>query len=327
MANGAFCVMGAMVGAGFASGREVMAFFSRYGGYSWALIALCVFCMAGMTYWMMARAQSVRDLTPGGKAAPIGRAAWALLFALTGGAMTAAAGEMAALTVPIRFAREIGAGATLLLCVFQRRRAGRIGAAMGKLLLPALVLALLLCLSVSGESVPTPSWTLRGAVRALLCALGYGSLNVTLSAAVICEAGRGKSKIEKRKTALLCGALMGALLLLSNAVLLRHAALREAALPTVALLNRIGKEGYYLCAATLYLAIATTLTAQVRGLSALLPEKGNALLSAAIPAAASLIGFEGIVGAAYPLLGWAAAVMAALSLGVRKKPPAEARGG
>ncbi|MBR6186590.1 MAG: hypothetical protein IKQ41_10050 [Clostridia bacterium] len=314
MENGVFCVIGAMVGAGFASGREIMAFFSRYGAYSWALIALCAFFMTSLMHAVMLRAESVAALTPKGIAAPLGRAVWRLLFTFTGGAMLAAAGQMGALTVPIRYARELSAFFTLLFCVFQPRDADKIGAPMGKLLIPALIAALILCLRSEGSAVLTPKWTGKEGIIALISALGYGALNVSLSAGVICEAGQGKSKREKRKTALLSGIALGALLLIENSALLLHGEAVDAALPTVLVLNRFGKEGFYLSAAVLYLAVVTTLNAQIRGLSSLLPEKGNRILCFFMTAAASQLGFQGIVQTVYPALGWAAAVLAGIAL-------------
>ena len=325
MANGIFCVIGAMVGAGFASGREIMAFFSQYGVFSWPLIILCVLFMTGMMDAMMQRADSVRAFVPEGTAAPFGRAVWLMLFAFTGGAMAAAAGEMWALTVPVRYARQIGAAGTLLFCMAQQKKAEKTGAVMGKLLLPALLCALLLCLRGDGMEMQTPAFTVGGAFRAMFAALGYGALNVTLSAGVICEAGRGMKKTQKRKTALLCGAAIGLLLLFANTALLRYGEARDAALPVVALLRPFGKEGFYLSAAVLYLAVVTTLTAQIKGLTALLPQKGGVCLSGIMTAAASLFGFHGIVGAAYPILGWAAAGMAVIAV-LKKRPLPESKG-
>ena len=46
-----FCAAAAMVGAGFASGREIMRFFSQYGAFSWALVIFA----ALVTAWMLRR--------------------------------------------------------------------------------------------------------------------------------------------------------------------------------------------------------------------------------------------------------------------------------
>ena len=45
---GALACTGAVIGAGFASGREIVAFFSRYGNAGWWLMALAAAAMAGL---------------------------------------------------------------------------------------------------------------------------------------------------------------------------------------------------------------------------------------------------------------------------------------
>ena len=95
------CLLGAFIGVGFASGREIMRFFTRYGPLS----------------------------VP-------------LLFLAAGGGMAAAAGELWALTVPLRHARAIGLLLSLLLCLFAAARPENAMTLLGYLLLPVLMLAL-----------------------------------------------------------------------------------------------------------------------------------------------------------------------------------------
>jgi uncharacterized membrane protein YkvI len=105
-----------------------------------------------------------------------------------------------------------------------------------------------------------------------------------------------------------CGLLTALLLGLGNAALLPHAGtLSDAALPAVILLRAYGKVGYYLAAAVMYLAASTTLIAVLRGLLTLtapfLPRWRKTLIGLLV-LAVSLLGFQDIVGAAYPVLGW-----------------------
>ena len=63
-----FGIVSAVVGAGFASGREIMHFFSRYGACSWCLCFLAAGLMGGLTGWAMGETFDMRN-TPGlGKA-------------------------------------------------------------------------------------------------------------------------------------------------------------------------------------------------------------------------------------------------------------------
>ncbi len=94
-----FCVGAAMVGAGFASGREIMRFFSQYGAFSWALVIFAALVTAWMLRRMLALSGVQSRLTKG----------LLYLFSLAvGGGMTAAAGELWALTVPVHHARTLG---------------------------------------------------------------------------------------------------------------------------------------------------------------------------------------------------------------------------
>jgi len=98
------------------------------------------------------------------------------------------------------------------------------------------------------------------------------------------------------------GLIVLILLLLSNAVLLMHPSLMGEAMPFIHMMRSFGKVGYYLGAVCLYLAILSTLTACLRGLG----RKPYALLGIGF---IGLLGFEGVVGKTYPLLGGACFLM------------------
>ncbi len=121
--------------------------------------------------------------------------------------------------------------------------------------------------------------------------------------------GGPRPRREQNGISAAVGLLTALLLGLGNAALLPHAAaLSDAPLPTVFLLRAYGKPGYYLSAAVLYLAASTTLIAVLRELMTLsapyLPKRKRPLMGLCV-LAVSLLGFEDIVGKAYPVLGWA----------------------
>ena len=294
-----FGIVSAAVGAGFASGREIMHFFSRYGSLSWVLCAVAAGLMGGLTGWIM------RDGFEMKNAPWYGKALLLPLFAATGGAMTAAAGELIALTVPLRHVRTLGGVLTLGASVLASRKSVGVLGAIGKILVPLMLVAFFFCAHLTAEQDGTLSAPRPG--TALLELLGYCGLNVTLSIGIICEAGQRFGKRGQRKTALFTAFLFFILFLGGNAALLPHAgALGRAALPVVMLLRSYGKPGFCLSAAVLYLAVFSTLTAIVKAMQSLLPRRspwrGTAV--GCLCGLASLIGFEEIVGSAYPLLGW-----------------------
>ena len=289
------CVGAAMVGAGFASGREIMRFFSQYGAFSWALVAFA----AAVTAWMLRRM-----LVSGGVRSPAGKGLLCLFSLAVGGGMTAAAGELWALTVPVRCARTLGSVVTLALCLWLAGGSLRGMAWLGRVLLPFLLAVLVLCLRVP-DDYQQKAFTLWESVLAVLGVVGYCGLNGMTAAGVL---SGSRPRQEQNGIALAVGLLTALLLGLGNAALLPHAAaLSDAPLPTVFLLRAYGKAGYYLSAAVLYLAASTTLIAVLRGLLTLAapyilryrkPLVGLCVL------AVSLLGFQDIVGTAYPALGW-----------------------
>ena len=291
------CIGAAMVGAGFASGREIMQFFSRYGAFSWVLVVLAT----GVTAWMLRRM-----LALDGDHSRLRKGLLCLFSLAVGGGMTAAAGELWALTVPLRCARTMGSIVTLILCLWLAGGSPRGMAWLGRILLPFLLAVLILCLRVPGASRHQSAMTVWVCIRAIIGAVGYCGLNGMTAAGVLSGSW---SRKEQKGISLTVGLLTALLLGLGNAALLPHAGtLSGAALPTVSLLRTYGKPGYYLSAAVLYLAASTTLIAVLRELMTLSapyicryrkPLVGLAVL------AVSLLGFEDIVGTAYPALGWA----------------------
>ena len=305
-----FCILSAVIGAGFASGREIMQFFSQYGELSWALAVIAALCMCLLMHRVMGRSgKDLAGLMPGVRWRFAGQLLTGFLLLCTGGGMAAAAGELTALTVPIHHARMLGLFGTLTACLILSRWPLHILRGMGWLLIPALLLALTLCARVPALPLPAAAPSLSACVMAVLGALSYAGMNVMLAAEILCEAGGRCSRRDRHRCAAWAGGAVGTLLILGNAALLPHAAaLRDASLPMVALLRVYGKAGYYLAAAVLYLAVSTTLIAILRALCALLRQhfsgKGAALLTGLLTALVALCGFEGIVAHVYPALGF-----------------------
>lgn len=304
MGDAIFCIVGAMVGAGFASGREIMQFFSLYGPFSWALVVLAA-GMTGAVIYRMAQCAGT----------PLDGKTWArlplkLMYLAVAGGMTAAAGELAALTVPLPRARAVGGMLTLAACAWMSNRPLRGLAALGKALFPGLVLIYALCRGQAAEEAAKPALSWREYAAAAVRAAGYCVTNGLLSFAVVSEAAAKRTRRERIVLAALSAAAVGLLLAVGNAVLLPRAGeLQNAALPTVMLLRPLGKTGYWAAAGILYLACATTLIAVLKGLKQeIAPYAPDCALWIAALAAAgvSLLGFQEIVARAYPALGYLA---------------------
>ncbi len=274
-------LLGAVIGAGLASGREVASFFTRFGPWSWPGIVL-----AATVLWLLANAEH----RPQGR---LWRTLQTLLLIATGGAMLAGAGEVAALTLPIHGAYLIGLGGTLALAWRLARRTigGLTWVSRGLLA----VLAILVALGLTRPPMQAVPLTVPSVPVALLSGVAYGGFNAALQAPILAQYDALPSA-ARRRGATLTALILLMLLCLCNAVLMRHPALIGEAMPFVRLTAQLGPVGYALGAVTLYLAILSTLTACVKGLGGgAWPMVGLLIASAA--------GFTGVVEVLYPMLG------------------------
>lgn len=293
---------GAVIGAGFASGREVASFFARFGGWSWLGVAAAVVVLGGVCLLLMRH--------PGEGGMPLHwRGSWLAclwrgmfvsLMLATGGAMMAGGGEIAALMLPMHGARILGLAGTLALAWWLAGKENAGLATVSKGLIGCLLAVVLvgLFLPVRETASLRPAGNIWQSLAQGLC---YGGFNAALAAPVISLTGAELSPREQRRCAAVFTVVLAVLLTCGNAVLLRHAALQEAQLPFVMLLSGWGRAGYVLGGAALYLAALTTLVACLRGLRLLLPRHMGAV--AAGVALLSLSGLEGMVGVVYPVLG------------------------
>ena len=139
--------------------------------------------------------------------------------------------------------------------------------------------------------------------------LCWGGFNLAVAAPLISE--------EKDERApLLAVGMLSILLLLGNAVLLRHPSLMTSEVPLVRLLTGQGMIGYYGGALAIYLAMLTTLIAALRGLKELLPSefRYSSIVAAGGITLIALAGFAEIIDFLYPLLGGGCLVVLILLL-------------
>ncbi len=289
-------LIGAVVGAGLASGREIASFFSTFEKWSLPGIFLSVAVMASLTDTVIPTAWHNTWKEKG----------WSLLLSLllvvTGGAMLSGAGEAVALMLPIHGAYWIGQAITLLLAWLLARRTVSGLALVSRALTAVLISMMVLGLFMPGlpAAVLADSSLPAGTLRAIT----YGGFNAALQVPIMSASCMDSQR--KRRTAWSAAALIAAVLLLGNAVLLRHPAMIGEPLPFVRLMAALGKPGFWISAACIYLAILSTLTACIRG-------SGGGFFPAAGMIVVALGGFSGAVGVLYPMLGGACFLMLLLA--------------
>ena len=112
----ALALLGSVVGAGFASGREIVRFFAAHGAMGFVAVAFSLAALAALFLCLAERLSAAGQTgLPGLCASRFGArvggvctALFFLLSAVTGGAMLAACAELSALVWPIRPAYAAG---------------------------------------------------------------------------------------------------------------------------------------------------------------------------------------------------------------------------
>ncbi len=306
--------LGSVIGAGFASGREVVSFFSGYGSLSWGLIllssgtmaALCCLCLkradsAGVYRWCcLYRKPRAR------KAAEI---CVLLLQAFMGGSMLSAAGHIAALCLPLYSAYTVGVLVTIVLAVVLGNIGLRPMTLLSGLLTAGFVVSVLAVLVFDrGERIVALA-AQPGAVKAgegALRAIAYAALNMAVSIGMVCRCGGRGCRVSCR-CSVLFGLVLTGLLFVSNFLYLKHPELKQNTFPMVTLLARFGKLGYWVSLLMMYLAILTTLSAGLyalrTGLETRIPHRAARVITVLLPLAVSCAGFENMVDSWYAPVG------------------------
>lgn len=336
-------MVAAVVGAGFASGREIVVFFSGWGAASWLGIVAASAGVGFLTSILSGFAMRTReDSFPGIYRSVMGercgeavQVLHGLLMMMTGGVMLAAGGELGSLALPVRYAYPLGMALTLLMGALLSRLGIRALAAVGGTLVPAVVIYYLLMALDGRPAVPFASAqhtavTLGSFPLCFILGMLYASLNIAMAGGVVCLTGQ--QCVSPRNLGLLTAGCMLLMLLPANAAFLRAGSwVREMALPSVVLAARWGVAGYYASITVLYLAVVTTMCAALSSMSAqgrLLGLKRGAAL--ALSCAGSLLlavcGFEQLVNVGYPLMGWSCAFVLLALLAFVDWPERKRRG-
>lgn len=306
-----FMLLSGVVGAGLASGREVVRFFACHGVFCVPAVLAAVFTLCALFLRLSGRmaehhAASLTALCRQRLGERFGLFCAALFFLLTivtAGAMLAALGELSALLFPLRCAEWLGI-VVLLPLAFLCSHPGGAGLLPGVAL--CVLFSALLCrlLRLPADSVffLRPSFSADQPLRALADGAIYGALNAAMLAGLM-PALSGLPRRVRTRSVLRFGLLLLALLLPAALVCRAHlAAIREQPLPFVYLMRETG-GGYVLLVLCMACAAFTTLCAMQRAACLLLPPRVPGVLVAALTLAFSMLGFTPLVGAAYPMLG------------------------
>lgn len=321
---GAF--VGVIVGAGFASGRELLLMFVDFGvwGLLGAVVSASLFIFLGMALAGMGsrlRASSHKDVVN----ALCGRYLGAFvdlmitffMFAVT---VVMLAGSGALLEQQFGIPALFGSLAVTVIvvaivCLDVQKVIGMIGAATPLLILTAVAVALygVATRGLSfGELDQLASQQDAGASHWLLGALLYVSYNIVAGVPFLSIMG-GTAKTEKHAIwgGIFGGALLGVLMLvMSLGLLSRLDSVADLPMPMLSIATEISPVLGLVMAVVIFLMILNTAVGTLYSFSARLLPAGTRTFrigSAAAGALAfvgSLVGFVSLVGQVYPLFGY-----------------------
>lgn len=288
-------LIGAAIGAGFASGREIAAFFAQYGRWGYAGIA-----SAGIM--LLLSGEPMPAAWRHHWQEKIWRAVLSVLLITTGGAMLAGAGEICERVVPIRWSYQIGMASTMIIgwLLAEKTKSGLALVSKGLTLALGIQLIKAFCVQpMEGASITAYGW--QGAIASGMC---YGGFNAALQWPIVAAAA---SSVKDKKRAVKISVMFILMLLTAGMILIRrHPAAMGEAMPFLVIMKRGGAEGYYTFVLNLYIAVLSSLTACIKACKG----KHIHLIGMFI---ISCVRFDGVVNSLYPMLGGACCMMMLLA--------------
>lgn len=317
----AFTFIGTVVGAGFATGREVLQFFTRFG--NWAgpmiLVSTALFVWLGAKMMLMSatmRARSYEDLNRhlfGPKAG-----AWIshlMLLVLLGvnAVMLAGAGSLFSEHLNLNY--QSGLLITMAACFILLRKGMSAILAINTLVVPVMIIftAVLVIETLRGPGADR--WmTLPMELSpwaAILSPFLYGAFNLSMSQAVLVPLGaRIGDPVVLRRGAWIGGIGIGAMLLAGHLALSsRMPGVEQFDIPMGGIAREIGPWIHWIFVFLIFMEIFTTLVADIYGLSLQLQERVKIPLNALVVLVlllcfmAGQFGFGPLLTTLYPIFG------------------------
>lgn len=314
----AFTYIGTVVGAGFASGKEIVEFFVQYGtqGLVGIILATMLFIWAGIRVMLIAyriQADSYQEVSTYLFGHPFGTVFNTLLLTVllgTTSVMLAATGAI--FWESFRLSPQIGIWFSMILIFFVTKKGlfaiHHVNSIFVPMLIGFTVLVFLytkpwLDTNVVVESLRPWAW--------LSSPFYYVALNVTLTQAVLIPMGRQSTSEKPLILGGIIGGLgIGLLLLLAYASLsVKMPGIHHAEMPMIAVLQGLGPTIPFLFSLLVYAEIFSTLVANVFGLAQQIrqvtPLRGPTILLGILLICylISFIGFSSLLRFLYPLFG------------------------
>lgn len=333
----AFTYIGTVVGAGFASGQEILKFFSVFREYSYTAIVVStlLFAWVGIRVLLMGanlRANSYRQLTAylfGERLAHI--IDLFMLMMLFGVTVAMLAGVSALFQEHLSIPFQLGVLFTMGLTYFTILRGMEGIITANSIIVPTMMILICYIFITTSRHHPHAEITfqVQGSLYWLASAVSYAAFNIGLAVSVLVPLG---NEIRDRKSLMLGGALgslgLGAMLFGANfAMSERMPDILNYQVPMAFITSSYGVFFRVLFIVVLWGEIFSTLIANVYGVSSQLLTSqrpaNSSLITVLILTSAffvSQIGFSNIVSYLYPVFGYVSFLLLILLIWPRRTP-------
>jgi uncharacterized membrane protein YkvI len=319
----AFTYIGTVVGAGFATGQEILQFFTKYGAVAMftILISTALFIWFGTKVMLLSNelgAKSYEDLNKHLFGKRIGE--WIsliMLVELFSISVVMLAGAGSVFEEHLRLPFLLGVAVTLALGYFVIMRGMQGIVAVNSVVVPLMIVftAIIFWNTLHLPEFASGHWASREdpypSGRAWIAPLLYSAFNLAAAQAVLVPLG---STVTDRKAIRMGGVLggigLGALLIAGHISLSVHApAIFQYEIPMGIVVAGFGKAIHLIYLVLIYAEIFTTFLADVFGVTLQLEQryrfKRKVLLGAtlALCFAVSFVGFKALLSLLYPFFG------------------------
>lgn len=290
-------IIGMVIGSGFASGKEIAVFFSRFGWLSYVFIPIAFLLFFGVFYWILYYGKKGVQKFYSSKAFLIISVVVSLVFT-----SSMFAGTTATISTGIKWIDIFLIISLLIGCVIVSQKGVGLLAKINSYLIPFTIVVLFGCLTKNvGQS---QSFVNGDFFSGSLFSILYVVMNVSTSCLVMGMLGQDMTKKQILIVSFFASLILALLLTFINFVLLGN---EGSLLLSMPLLEISSGKIYTLMRVVIFLGCLTTLISLVFTISQSLKKLGvfgffNIFISVFFPFFASFLGFGQIVSVLYPIV-------------------------
>ena len=290
-------IIGAVIGSGFSSGKEIAVFFAQFGSLSYIFIPLVFLMFCGAFYWIMSHGRKGVETIASSKA-------YLFLFVLISLVFTSSmfAGTKKTISTDIYFLDAFLIFALIFFCIIVSKKGLIVLTKTNLYLMPFTILVLGVCLV---KNIGQPANFHNGnIISGGFFSVLYVIMNISTSSLVMGQLGEEMSKKRIFFVSLFSAFVLSFLLLLIDLTILSNPESLSLSMP---LLEISSGSVYVLMRIVIFIGCLTTLLSLVYTTSQSLQKLGtygvlNIFISIFIPFFVSFFGFGQIVSFLYPVV-------------------------